>query len=86
MPIFTRATGALFDPATATSAAAEVEAEFAGAWARHEGGLRTADGQAVSWPPHGSGLNGGPTAADVAAALVFGAVSGVGRSAGLADR
>jgi hypothetical protein len=83
MPILTRATGALFDPATAPEAAAQLEADFAGAWTRNEAALRGGPGGEPAWPPPGAALGGAAT--ELAAALVFGAVSGVGRAAGVAE-
>ena len=83
MPILTRATGALFDPATAPEAAAQLEADFAGAWTRNEAALLGGPGGEPAWPPPGAALGGAAT--ELAAALVFGAVSGVGRAAGVAE-
>ena len=83
MPILTRATGALFDPLTAPDAASQLEADFAGAWSRNEASLRSGPDGEPAWPPPGAALGGATT--ELAAALVFGAVSGVGRAAGVAD-
>jgi len=83
MPILTRSTGSLFDPATAPEAAACLEADFEGAWTRNEAALRCGSGGEVAWPPPGAALGGAAT--ELAAALVFGAVSGIGRAAGVAD-
>jgi len=81
--ILTRGSGALFDPASAPEPAATLEADFEAAWTRNEASLRTGPAGEVAWPPPGAALGGATT--ELAAALVFGAVSSVGRTAGVAD-
>jgi len=83
MPILSRSSGALFDPSTVPEPAAQLEADFQGAWTRNEAALRGGPGGEPAWPPPGAALGGAAT--ELAAALVFGAVSGVGRAADVAD-
>ena len=81
--ILTRGSGALFDPLTAPEPASTLESDFEAAWVRNEASLRTGPDNEVAWPPPGAALGGATT--ELAAALVFGAVSSVGRGAGVAD-